>query len=60
MQKKKDSTEGGMIGDGGLRILSRVLLEGYEVMRTSLCPPLSFDYRDQTEEFEAFNLIIDD
>ena len=48
-----------MIGDGGGKILSSVLLEGNEVMRTNLCPPLSLYDRDQTADFEAFNLIID-
>ena len=48
-----------MIGDGGGNILW-VLLEGYEVMRTNICPALSLYNRDKTAEFEVINLIIDE
>ena len=59
-QNNWDSTEGGMTGDGGGKILSNVLLEGYEIMRTRLCPPLSLYDRDQTAAFETFDLITDE
>ena len=58
-QKKKDSTEGRMINDGGGKILWS-LLEGYKVMRTNICPVLSLYNRDKTTEFEVINLIIDE
>ena len=48
-----------MTGDGGGKILSSVLLEGYEIMRTRQCSTLSLYNRDQTAEYETFNMIID-
>ena len=49
-----------MTGDGGGKILSSVLLEDYEIMRARQCPTLSLYNRDQTAEYETFNLITDE
>ena len=49
-----------MTGRGGGKIFSSVLREGYEVTRTNLSLSLSFYIRDQTAEFEAFCVIIDE
>ena len=44
-----------MTGDGDGKILSSVFLEGYEIMRTTLCPPLFL-----TTESETFNVIVNE